>query len=53
MGDLSKLRAFGASFLGLPVVVARACFLVAVSAWRHAQAFGAAFQAEEHAPLPV
>lgn len=36
------LRAFGSSLLGLPVVVARAHFLVAISARRNTQALGAA-----------
>lgn len=39
--------------LSLPVVVARACLFVAVSARRDAEAFGAALLAEEHAWLPV
>lgn len=43
----------GAAFLRLPVVVAGAGLLVAVGARRHAQAFGAALQAEEHARLLV
>jgi hypothetical protein len=35
------LRAFGSSLLGLPVVVARAHLLVAVSARRNTQTLGA------------
>lgn len=47
------LRAFGSSLLGLPVVVARAHLLVAVSARRNTQTLGATLQAEEHAWLLV
>ena len=46
-------RALGPSFLGLPVVVAGAGFLVAVGSWRHAEALGAALVAEEEARLLV
>lgn len=48
---MSKSWAFGATPLGLPVVVAGADLLVPVGAWGHTQALGAAFLAEEHARL--
>ena len=48
-----NLRAFGSSFLGLPVVVARAHLLVANDARRNTFAFGTALLAEEHARLLV
>ena len=44
-----RLRAFRATLLGLPIVVARATLLVTVEAWWDTQAFPAAFLAEEHA----
>lgn len=47
------LRALGATFLGLPVVVARAHSFVPIIPWGHTQAFGAAFLAEKHAGLVV
>lgn len=47
------LRAFGAPLLGLPVIVARAHLLVAISARRNTQARGAALETEEHAWLLV
>ena len=46
-------RALGPSFLGLPVVVAGAGFLVAVGSQRHAEALCAALAAEEEARLLV
>ncbi|KAL0377548.1 UNVERIFIED_CONTAM: hypothetical protein Sradi_3060300 [Sesamum radiatum] len=46
-------RAFGASFLGLPVVVARANSFVAIKARGHAKALSAALLTEEHAGLVV
>ena len=48
-----KLRAFRASFFGLPVVITRARLLVAVCSSWYAQAFGAALLTEKHAWLPV
>ena len=50
---LSILRAFGAAFLGLQVVVARALFLVAVCTRWDTQALLAAIVAEEKAWLLV
>ncbi len=47
------LRALGASSLCLPVIVAGAELLVSICSWRHAQALGAAFLAEEHARFLV
>lgn len=46
-------RALGASFLGLPVVVARADGFVPIIPRRHAQALIAALLTEEHAWLVV
>ena len=46
-------RALGSSFLGLPVIVARANLLVAISARRNTEALGAALKAEKHAWLLV
>lgn len=43
--------AFGATLLGLPVVVAGADLLVPIRAGGHAQTLCAAFLAEEHARL--
>jgi hypothetical protein len=48
---LRNSRALGCSFLSLPVIVARANLLVAISARRNTQALGAALEAEEHAWL--
>lgn len=52
-GNEIGLRAFGPSFLGLPVVVARADAFVSIVTRRHAQALSAALLAEEHAWLVV
>jgi len=41
------LGAFGSSSFGLPVVVARANLLVAISSRRHTQALGTALLAEK------
>lgn len=46
-------RTFGASSLGLPVVVARAELLVPICAWRDAQALGTALLAEKQTWLLV
>lgn len=46
-------RALGASFLGLPVVVARAHSFVPIIPWGHTQALFATFLTEEHAGLMV
>lgn len=51
--NVDFLRALGATFLGLPVVVARAHSFVPIIPWGHTQAFGAAFLAEKHAGLVV
>lgn len=46
---VNYLGALGAAFLGLPIVVARACLLVAISAWRNTQASSTTLLTEEHA----
>ena len=49
----NNLRAFGASSLGLPVVVAWAILFVSICARRHTQALGTALLTEKHAWLLV
>lgn len=44
-----NLRTFGSSFLGLPIVVARAHCFVSIKARRNTQALAAALLAEKHA----
>lgn len=53
IAEFAVLRALGATFLGLPVVVARAHSFIAIIARWHAQALCAAFLTEEHAWLLV
>jgi len=49
----NNLGAFGASFLGLPVVVAGADSFVAIETWGHTQALCTTLVAEEQAWLLV
>lgn len=51
--DRNCSRALGLSFLGRPIVVARALLLASVRAGGHAQALSATLVAEEQARLPV
>lgn len=53
MREEKCLRAFGSSFLGLPVIVAGADSFVPIVARRHTQALVAALVTEEEARLLV
>jgi len=50
---MKRLRALGASSLGLPVVVARAHCFVPIIPWGHTQALPTTLLTEKHAGLVV